>query len=628
MNKKKMILTSLASVAVLGAGFVVSQPFVVNAYDNTSTVEDGRNQENALADASEKKLSPEELKKLLFDELDKAEKEAIEHVNADKALSEEAKAKVIAKIKAEIESKRNDIKSALEAGLSIDDVLDELPKVDEGTSTTSSQDNPENKEIEPEFKKKIEEIEKEEANRPLSAQFQAIADDLDGKIEKLKGKAEKAKQDVEAKLDIKQAAEETLKRATAHLQSVKDSNPINDVNRENVEKLIAEAKAVVDASQKALTQATLAAEESYTQLGGIVVEINALTDTYNESVAKVEENKKLEEAAENEKKTEELQTKVVDLEREVVTAQNEVDNLKKVLAGLDPDDDTEAIEAKLKEGEAKLSTKQAELAKKQTELEKLLDSLDPEGKTQDELDKEAELDNKVDALQRKVADLEKEVFDTQTKVDKLKTRLAGLEPEDSSSVEDELAEAEKTLAEKQSELEKTQKELDAALNELGSDGDEPTKPEKPAEEPENPAPAPKPEKSAEQQAEEDYARRSEEEYNRLTQQQPPKTEKPATPKTGWKQENGMWYFYNTDGSMATGWLQNNGSWYYLNANGSMATGWVKDGDIWYYLEASGAMKASQWFKVSDKWYYVNGLGALAVNTTVDGYRVNANGEWG
>ncbi|EOB24446.1 choline binding protein A, partial [Streptococcus pneumoniae 3051] len=95
-------------------------------------------------------------------------------------------------------------------------------------------------------------------------------------------------------------------------------------------------------------------------------------------------------------------------------------------------------------------------------------------------------------------------------------------------------------------------------------------PEKPTEEPENPAPAPKPEnpaeqpkaeKPADQQAEEDYARRSEEEYNRLTQQQPPKTEKPAqpsTPKTGWKQENGMWYFYNTDGSMATGWLQNNG----------------------------------------------------------------------
>ncbi|HHD9489161.1 TPA: RICH domain-containing protein, partial [Streptococcus pneumoniae] len=47
---------------------------------------------------------------------------------------------------------------------------------------------------------------------------------------------------------------------------------------------------------------------------------------------------------------------------------------------------------------------------------------------------------------------------------------------------------------------------------------------------------------------------------------------PEAPKTGWKQENGMWYFYNTDGSMATGWLEYNGSWYYLNANGAMATG--------------------------------------------------------
>ena len=140
----------------------------------------------------------------------------------------------------------------------------------------------------------------------------------------------------------------------------------------------------------------------------------------------------------------------------------------------------------------------------------------------------------------------------------------------------------------------------------------------------------------------------------------PKPAQPSTPKPGWKQENGMWYFYNTDGAMVTGWIQYNGSWYYLNRNGAMATGWakvngswyylnrngamatgwakvngswyylnrngamatgwVKDGDTRYYLEASGAMKASQWFKVSDKWYYVNGSGALAVNTTVDGYR--------
>ncbi|MFR9367384.1 hypothetical protein ACLVVP_06110, partial [Streptococcus pneumoniae] len=35
----------------------------------------------------------------------------------------------------------------------------------------------------------------------------------------------------------------------------------------------------------------------------------------------------------------------------------------------------------------------------------------------------------------------------------------------------------------------------------------------------------------------------------------------------WLQNNGSWYYLNSNGAMATGWLQNNGSWYYLNANG-------------------------------------------------------------
>ncbi|HGL7972533.1 TPA: RICH domain-containing protein, partial [Streptococcus pneumoniae] len=61
----------------------------------------------------------------------------------------------------------------------------------------------------------------------------------------------------------------------------------------------------------------------------------------------------------------------------------------------------------------------------------------------------------------------------------------------------------------------------------------------------------------------------------------PEAPAPETPKTGWKQENGMWYFYNTDGSMATGWLEYNGSWYYLNANGAMATGWLEYNGSWY-----------------------------------------------
>ena len=97
--------------------------------------------------------------------------------------------------------------------------------------------------------------------------------------------------------------------------------------------------------------------------------------------------------------------------------------------------------------------------------------------------------------------------------------------------------------------------------------------------------------------------------------------------TGWKQVDGNWYYLNDKGVMQTGWVNVNGTWYFLNKSGAMQTGWLKDGNTWYFLESTGAMKASQWFEVSGKWYHVNGSGALSVNTTVDGYNVNANGEW-
>ena len=127
--------------------------------------------------------------------------------------------------------------------------------------------------------------------------------------------------------------------------------------------------------------------------------------------------------------------------------------------------------------------------------------------------------------------------------------------------------------------------------------------------------------------------------------------RPETPnqttKASWKQENGIWYFHKADGSLATGWIKDGDTWYYLkddgsmstgwvkdgnvwyflNSNGSMSTGWVKDGDTWYYLDPSGAMKENQWFEVSGKWYYVDSSGKLAVNTRVEDYLVNENGEW-
>lgn len=97
-------------------------------------------------------------------------------------------------------------------------------------------------------------------------------------------------------------------------------------------------------------------------------------------------------------------------------------------------------------------------------------------------------------------------------------------------------------------------------------------------------------------------------------------------KTGWQNVNGTWYYLNGSGTMQTGWLNQSGTWYYLNSSGSMQTGWLRQSGTWYYLTESGSMKTG-WYQISTKWYYSYSSGALAVSTTVDGYTVNANGEW-
>ena len=97
-------------------------------------------------------------------------------------------------------------------------------------------------------------------------------------------------------------------------------------------------------------------------------------------------------------------------------------------------------------------------------------------------------------------------------------------------------------------------------------------------------------------------------------------------KTGWQKVNGTWYYLNGSGAMQTGWLNQSGTWYYLNNSGSMQTGWLSQSGTWYYLTESGSMKTG-WYQVNTKWYYSYSSGALAISTTVEGYTVNANGEW-
>ena len=60
----------------------------------------------------------------------------------------------------------------------------------------------------------------------------------------------------------------------------------------------------------------------------------------------------------------------------------------------------------------------------------------------------------------------------------------------------------------------------------------------------------------------------------------------------------------------------------------MKVGWFEDNDgKWYYLQTNGAMKVG-WFLDSDgRWYYLMDNGQMAENQLINGYYLNSNGEW-
>ncbi|PEE42626.1 YHYH domain-containing protein [Bacillus pseudomycoides] len=100
----------------------------------------------------------------------------------------------------------------------------------------------------------------------------------------------------------------------------------------------------------------------------------------------------------------------------------------------------------------------------------------------------------------------------------------------------------------------------------------------------------------------------------------------------WKQDNGKWYFYDQNGTKAKGWKEIKGTWYYFYGNGQMAanttidgyrlgangamqqgqtvqTGWKQNGSVWNYYNTNG-VKQTGWQQVGTTWYYFNGSGAM------------------
>lgn len=90
--------------------------------------------------------------------------------------------------------------------------------------------------------------------------------------------------------------------------------------------------------------------------------------------------------------------------------------------------------------------------------------------------------------------------------------------------------------------------------------------------------------------------------------------KPAEKKSGWKQEDGGWRFYNGD----TGECIKN-DWYH-----------DAEKDLWYWFDGAGMMITNTWYQYNGGWYYLSADGSMCKSQLVENsgkiYAVDANGK--
>ncbi len=82
---------------------------------------------------------------------------------------------------------------------------------------------------------------------------------------------------------------------------------------------------------------------------------------------------------------------------------------------------------------------------------------------------------------------------------------------------------------------------------------------------------------------------------------------------GWIKENGYWYRFNAEGYAIKGWYEDNYQYvYYFDNSCREVHGWKKIGDYWYYF-----------YKEDDD----NVVGSMAIDTVINGYRVDKKGHY-
>ncbi|WP_373263669.1 N-acetylmuramoyl-L-alanine amidase family protein [Hungatella hathewayi] len=97
--------------------------------------------------------------------------------------------------------------------------------------------------------------------------------------------------------------------------------------------------------------------------------------------------------------------------------------------------------------------------------------------------------------------------------------------------------------------------------------------------------------------------------------------------SGWLElPKGTWYYLGDNGEMRTGWVETGpADWYFMDQNGRMKVGWQEVGDKWYYLGLDGRMKTG-WVLVDNVWHYLYSDGSMAINTSIDGWKIGPSGE--
>ncbi|MCR5845899.1 MAG: BspA family leucine-rich repeat surface protein, partial [bacterium] len=78
-------------------------------------------------------------------------------------------------------------------------------------------------------------------------------------------------------------------------------------------------------------------------------------------------------------------------------------------------------------------------------------------------------------------------------------------------------------------------------------------------------------------------------------------------KQGWKKEDGYWYYYNSDGTLATNvWKKDSKGWCWLGTDGRMVTNqWVEDSKGYCWVDSSGYwVTSTKWLKIDGDWYHI------------------------